>query len=178
MDKPVNERGQAASGGNALDLIHAGMMVVDRDGQQVGSVDAVFHGRPEDQAAAVSGAGTPANPGGATRTEKSPTSTVADSSVTRGGRSEGQATAGRGETLQDHPAPPGTPPPVETSDVTLQAALGAPHLRRGYIRLGDTDLPERARFVAVEQIERSDDWRVFLKLTLAELEAGETDPPD
>ena len=171
VDEPVDEPGRGDFEGDALNLIHTGMMVFDRDGQQVGTVDGVFHGRPEDQAAAAAAGSAapaaPASPGRATSAED----------PSGGSAAEGQGTAGRGETLQDYPAPPGTPPPVETSDVGLQATLGEPEMWRGYIHLGGTDLPERARYVAAELIERRDDWRVYLKVSLAELERGEAGAP-
>ncbi len=160
---------RGAGGTELLDLIHTGMTVFDRDGEQVGTVDGVFHGRPEDAAQAAAPASTAGPGSGATPPAKQP----ADE-----GAADSQSRAVGSETLRDDAAPLHTPAPVGRSDVDLHDTLSKPPLRRGYLRLGGTDLPEKARFVTADQIERRDDWRVFLKASLAELEAATRDAPD
>jgi len=137
--------------------IHTGMLVYDRDGKPLGTVDGVFHGRPEDEAVAASPGRVipPEDESGA----DDPAAIVA----------EGQPAA-RPDLLDDYAPPPGTPPPVETSDQGLQDALGEPQMRRGFIHLSGSDLPEKARYVAFEQIEHHDDLRVHLKASRADLE--------
>jgi hypothetical protein len=155
---PAPPGGQSNAGEDVFAQIHTGMLVFDREGQQLGTVDGVFHGRPEDETAAVAPGRVRAADDGTTE------------GVPPGRAEEEQTAAGRSETLNNYQTPPGTPPPVETSDQDLQAALHEPQMRRGYIHLGGTDLPERARYVPFEQIERRDDLRILLKASRAELE--------
>ncbi len=78
------------------------------------------------------------------------------------------AARGSAEDQRPDPLPPGVPAPVSAADPALQDKLEEPQMLRGYLRVSGEDLPAEGEFIPAEQLDRVEDWRVFLNIAREE----------